>query len=119
MTQVRPSLTTAADRLQSLIDAVTDCAIYMLDERGHIATWNSGAEKIKGYRESEILGLNYSLFFTAEDRAAGLPARDLDIARRDGKHESEGWRVRKDGTRFVAATTLHAIHDANDQVIGF
>jgi PAS domain S-box-containing protein len=118
MTDKRPFPTETA-RLQLLIDAVTEYAIYMLDPQGFVATWNSGAQKIKGYRETEIIGVHYSRFFTSEDRLAGEPARNLDEARRVGKFESEGWRVRKDGTRFFASIVLNAIRDEQGQLVGF
>ena len=89
-------------RYRLLVDAVTDYAIYMLDREGFIASWNSGARRFKGYEESEILGEHYSRFYSAEDRAKGLPQINLEIAVREGRFESEGWRVRKDGSRFWA-----------------
>src|SRR4051812_39892511 len=85
------------ERFQLLVDAVTDYAIYMLDPRGIIASWNSGAQRFKGYIESEIIGEHFSRFYTDEDRATNLPQRALETAAREGKFEAEGWRVRKDG----------------------
>jgi len=107
------------ERFQLLVDAVTDYAIYMLDPNGIIASWNSGAQRFKGYIESEILGEHFSRFYTEEDRAAGLPQRVLETAAREGKFEAEGWRVRKDGTRFWAHVVVDPIWDANGKLLGF
>jgi PAS domain S-box-containing protein len=82
---------------------VTDYAIYMIDPSGIITNWNTGAARIKGYTADEIVGQHISRFYSREDRAAGLPARGLAVATREGRYEAEGWRVRKDGTRFWAA----------------
>src|SRR5947209_10778151 len=91
---------TAERRFQLLVDGVTDCAIYMLDPGGGIASWNSGAERITGYGADEVIGQNYSIFFTREDRRVGMPAQLLSRVGADGRIESEGWRKRKDGSRF-------------------
>ena len=99
--------------------SVIDYAIYMLDPDGIVSTWNLGAERIKGYLPEEIVGQHFSKFYTEEDRAAGLPQRSLDRARREGRFESEGWRVRKDGTRFRAHVVIDAIPGENGEVIGF
>src|SRR4051795_9374447 len=88
------------ERFQLLVDAVSDYAIYMLDTAGLVASWNTGAERIHGYPAAEIIGQPYARFFTPEDYAAGVPTRALALARGTGKFESEGWRVRKDGSRF-------------------
>jgi PAS domain S-box-containing protein len=101
-----------------LVDGVTDYAIYMLDPSGHIASWNAGGERIKGYRASEVLGQHLSLFYTEEDRAAGEPERALSVAAREGRCELEGWRVRKDGTRFWANAVLDAIWERGE-LVGF
>src|SRR5665213_2705250 len=90
-------------RYRLLIEAVTDYAIYMLDSDGMVTSWNPGARRFKGYEQAEILGRHFSLFYTDEDRAAGLPERALLSARCEGKFEGEGWRVRKDGSRFWAS----------------
>src|SRR5690348_13524892 len=102
-----------------LVQAVKDCAIYMLDPSGVIVNWNSGAERLKGYSAGEIVGQHFSKFYTREDRMAGLPARVLETARREGHYEAEGWRVRKDGGRFWAAVEVDAIRDENNQLVGF
>jgi len=102
-----------------LIDAVTDYAIYMLDPDGTITSWNPGAVRFKGYDESEIIGENFSRFYTEEDRKSGLPQRALQTAEREGKFEQEGWRVRKDGTRFWAYVVIDPIRDGAGGLIGF
>src|SRR5215472_14076501 len=106
-------------RFRLLVQAVKDCAIYMLDPSGIIVNWNSGAERLKGYSAAEIVGQHFSKFYTREDRMAGLPARVLETARLEGHYEAEGWRVRKDGGRFWAAVEVDAIRDENDELIGF
>src|ERR1700728_2799269 len=85
-----------------LVQGVLDYAIYMLDERGHVVSWNLGAERIKGYRAEEIIGEHFSRFYTEEDRAAGVPATALKKALEEGRFTAEAWRVRKDGRRFWA-----------------
>jgi PAS domain S-box-containing protein len=106
-------------RFQLLVDAVTDYAIYMLDESGCVASWNSGAQRIKGYKREEVLGRHFGLFFTPEDVRTGLPQHALETARKSGRFESEGWRLRKDGTRFWALAVLEAVHDETGRHIGF
>jgi PAS domain S-box-containing protein len=106
-------------RFQLLINAVTDYAIYMLDPTGHVATWNPGAERFKGYRAEEIIGQHFSRFFTEEDRASDLPGRALRIAAREGRFEAEGLRVRQDGSRFWAHAILDPIRDKTGRLIGF
>jgi PAS domain S-box-containing protein len=110
---------TAGRRYQLLVDAVVDYAIYMLDRDGRIATWNPGAERLKGYSPGEIIGQSFEKLFTEEDRAAGKPARALRTAAETGRFEDEGWRVRKDGTTFWAVAVLDAVRDENGRVIGF
>jgi PAS domain S-box-containing protein len=106
-------------RFQLLINAVTDYAIYMLEPDGTIASWNPGARRFKGYEAEEIVGRNFSLFFTEEDRAAGLPALALATAEREGRFEAEGVRVRKDGTRFWANAVIDPIRDDQGRLLGF
>jgi PAS domain S-box-containing protein len=106
-------------RFQLLLDAVSDYAIYMLDRDGRVASWNSGAERIKGYRAAEIIGADFATFFTEEDRAAGKPQHALDAAAAGARHEDEGWRMRKDGTRFWAHAVLQAVRDESGTLIGF
>jgi PAS domain S-box-containing protein len=102
-----------------LVNAITDYAIYMLDPEGRVTTWNSGAERIKGYRADEIVGQHFSRFYSEEDRRAGVPARMLRQAAEHGKIEAEGWRLRKNGSRFAAHVVVEAIHDAAGGLIGF
>jgi PAS domain S-box-containing protein len=106
-------------RFRLLIDAITDYAIYMVDPDGTITSWNPGAARSKGYAESEIIGENFSRFYTEDDRKAGLPQRALDIAKREGRFENEGWRVRKNGTQFWAHAVIDPIRDNNGRLIGF
>jgi osomolarity two-component system sensor histidine kinase TcsA len=101
-----------------LIDTVRDYAIFMLDTGGHIATWNSGAAILKGYNSSEIIGQHFSIFYSAEDRELKKPARELEVCLREGKVEDEGWRYRKDGTRFWANVMITAIYQ-NGSHVGF
>ncbi len=102
-----------------LVDGVIDYAIYMMNPKGYIQSWNSGAERIKGYTADEIIGQHFSRFYTDEDRNAGIPARALEIAERDGKYEAEGWRLRKDGTRLFASVVIDALRDDAGRLIGF
>ena len=102
-----------------MVESVTDYAIYMLDPDGNVINWNPGAERIKGYSREEIIGRHFSTFYTPEDLQAGVPSTALQIASETGKFEAEGWRVRKDGSRFWASVVINAIKDANGQHIGF
>ena len=102
-----------------LVQGVTDYAIYMLDPSGVVVNWNAGAQRIKGYSENEIVGQHFSRFYSWEDRARGLPSRALVAAARDGRYEDEGWRERKDGSRFWANVVIDAIYDPDGNVIGF
>jgi PAS domain S-box-containing protein len=106
-------------RFRLLVQGVTDYAIFMLDPDGLVANWNSGAVRIKGYSEQEVIGQHLSIFYTPEDREARLPERALERARLEGRFESEGWRCRKDGTRFWANAVIDAIHDDDGRLIGF
>jgi PAS domain S-box-containing protein len=106
-------------RFRLLIEAITDYAIYMLDPNGVVTSWNPGARRFKGYEAPEILGQHFSRFYTEEDRQSGLPARILDTAAREGRVESEGWRVRKDGTRFWAHVVVDPIRDPSGELLGF
>jgi PAS domain S-box-containing protein len=105
-------------RYRLLIEAVTDYAIYMLSHEGIVTSWNPGAERFKGYTAREIIGQHFSRFYT-EDRRSGLPQRALETARREGKFESEGWRVRKDGTRFWAYVIIDPIRARSGELVGF
>ena len=106
-------------QFRSLVAGVTDYALYMLDPGGTVASWNSGAERIKGYTAEEIIGRHFSEFYTAEDRKSGAPNRALSIAAATGRFEAEAWRVRKDGSLFWANVVIDAIHDETGNLIGF
>ena len=107
------------ERLQLLLDAVKDYAIYLLDRNGYVSSWNTGAERFKGYTADEIIGQHFSRFYTNEDRAAGLPERALRIASEEGKFEAEGWRLRKDGTPFWTSVVIDPVRDSDGALIGF
>ena len=102
-----------------LVRGVTDYAIFMLDPGGVVSSWNLGAQRIKGYAPEEIIGQHFSKFYTEEDRTSGVPGRGLETARREGRFETEGWRVRKDGTRFRAHVVIDAIPGEDGEAIGF
>jgi PAS domain S-box-containing protein len=106
-------------RFRMLVNGVTDYAIFMLSPEGIVTNWNAGARRIKGYRADEIIGSHFSRFYTPDDAASGLPQRGLAIAAREGRFESEGWRVRKDGKRFWAHVVIDAIRDDNGAIAGF
>jgi PAS domain S-box-containing protein len=106
-------------RFRLLVQGVTDYAIFMLDPEGHVTNWNTGAARIKGYSEAEIVGEHFSRFYTQEDRDARLPWTVLEKARREGRYEAEGWRVRKNGSRFWAGVVVDAIRDEQGELIGF
>jgi PAS domain S-box-containing protein len=116
---VQENLRESERRFRTLVDGVIDYAIYMLDPSGIIINWNAGAERMKGYAAQEILGQHFSRFYTREDRAGGLPARALENAARAGRFEAEGWRVRKDGSRFWASVLIDAIRDERGDLVGF
>jgi PAS domain S-box-containing protein len=106
------------EQLRLLVDAVADYAIFLLDPAGHVVTWNTGAERIKGYGRDEVVGSHFSRFYTPEDRERGHPERLLGEALRDGRVEDEGWRVRRDGTRFWASVVITALRDEGE-LLGF
>jgi PAS domain S-box-containing protein len=107
------------DDCHLLVESVVDYAIFMLDQEGHVATWNSGAERIKGYLPEEIVGRHFSAFYTPEDLASGKPARALAAATAEGRFEDEAWRLRKDGTRFWASVIITALRDPGGRLRGF
>src|SRR3569623_1054788 len=109
---------TEAD-LRLIIDGVRDHAISLLDPEGRVRTFNAPAERIKGYSLAEVQGRHFEIFFTAEDRADGLPQRELKEAAAHGRFEIEGWRQRKNGSKFYAAVSLSAIRDASGELVGF
>jgi PAS domain S-box-containing protein len=106
-------------RFRLFAEGVTDYAIYMLDTEGIITNWNAGAERIKGYPAKEIIGRHFSVFYSAKDKEGGLPERALAIAARDRRFEAEGWRIRKDGSRFWANVVVYAVRDNAGVLIGF
>jgi PAS domain S-box-containing protein len=113
------ALRRSEEQFRLLVQSVTDYAIYMLDAQGHVASWNAGAERIKGYAPDEIIGQHFSQFYTDEERTAGVPLEGLETARREGRWEREGLRVRKDGSTFWAHVIIDAIRDEAGKVIGF
>ncbi|EJZ16691.1 MHYT domain-containing protein, partial [Rhizobium sp. Pop5] len=102
-----------------LVQGVTDYAIYMLDPDGKVSNWNAGAERVKRYTADEVVGRDFSLFYSEEDRRKGVPRRALETARTEGKFEAQGWRYRKDGSSFWAHVVIDAIHDETGELIGF
>lgn len=108
-----------AQRFELLVTSVRDYAIFMLDPDGYVASWNTGAQRFKGYSASEIIGQHFSMFYTEEDRYAALPATALRTAVEQGKFEAEGWRIRKDGTRFWASVVIDPIRSEAGELLGF
>ena len=119
MMQAFTELRASEEQFRLLVQGVADYAIFMLDPNGFVTNWNAGAARIKGYTAEEIVGHHFSRFYTEEDRQRRLPQTVLETARRTGKFEAEGWRVRKDGTRFWANVVIDAIHDGTGRLIGF
>ncbi len=109
----------ANQQFRSVVESIRDYAIYLLDPKGHVKTWNSGGERIKGYTEEEVLGLHFSRFFTQEDVNRGKPAKLLHQAAARGRVEDEGWRLRKDGSQFWANSILTAIRDDAGEITGY
>jgi PAS domain S-box-containing protein len=106
-------------RFRLLVEAVQDYAIFMLDPEGHIASWNAGAQRSKGYTADEIIGQHFRVFYPPDKQAERHPEHELELARLDGRYEEEGWRIRKDGTRFWAQVTITAVHDSEGVLVGF
>jgi len=115
---VVPERRRSEDQFRLLVDGVQDYAIFMLDPTGHVATWNAGAARIKGYRADEIIGEHFSRFYPEEERAEKAE-RELEIATREGRFEEEGWRVRKDGSRFWANVILTALRSPSGVLLGY
>jgi PAS domain S-box-containing protein len=113
------TLRQSEERFRLLIEGVRDYAIFMLTTQGYVASWNAGAQLIKGYTASEIVGKHFALFYPAADVEAGKPAWELEVAQRDGRYEEEGWRMRKDGSLFWASVLITALYDATGQLRGF
>jgi PAS domain S-box-containing protein len=117
--KTQEALKESEERFRLLVQGVTDYAIYMLDPQGRVTNWNSGAQRIKGYTQDEIVGEHFSRFYTDEDKATELPRRALETAAREGRFEAEGWRLRKDGTRFWAHVVIDPIRNELGELIGF
>jgi PAS domain S-box-containing protein len=113
------ALRRSEERFRLFVDAVQDYAIFTLDAQGHVSSWNTGARRIKGYAISEIIGQHFSVFYPEEDIRSGKPQRELEIAAREGRVEDEGWRLRKDGSRFWANVVITALRDESGTLIGF
>ena len=119
LTEALMRLRESERRFRLFVGGVTDYAIFMLDPDGVITNWNAGAERIKGYRAEEIIGQHFSVFYSPKEREDGLPQRALMTAARDGRVEAEGWRIRKDGSRFWANAVIDVVHDDAGELIGF
>jgi PAS domain S-box-containing protein len=118
-TQAAESLRQSEERFRLLVDGVQDYAILMLDPEGLITTWNAGAERLKGWKAEEVIGRHYSIFATPEAKEAGAPERELELTRATGRHHDEGWRVRKDGSRYWASVVLTALRNNAGELMGF
>jgi len=118
-TDLKPDPTAEAERFRLFVASVTDYAIYMLSPEGIVITWNAGAQRFKGYTAEEIIGHHFSRFYTQEDQAKGMPAHALHTAQQEGKFETEGWRVRKDGSLFWANVVIDPIYDSEGTLVGF
>ena len=117
--QAEKDLRRSEEQFRILVQGVSDYAIFLLDREGRVSSWNAGAQRIKGYLPHEIIGEHFSHFYSETDQAAGVPREGLATAARDGRWETEGWRVRKDGSQFWAHVLIDAIHDDAGEVIGF
>ena len=113
------ALRVSEERFRLLVEGSKDYAIFMLDPTGRIASWNPGAERIKQYRADEIIGQHFSRFYSADDVQAGKPERELQVASTEGRYEEEGWRLRKDGSRFWANVIITALRDDTGKLRGF
>lgn len=117
--QIEDGLRHSEERFRLLIESVEEYAIFMLDPQGHVMSWNVGAHRIKGYTAAEIIGRHFSCFYPPDDVAQGKPGRELESALRDGQAQDEGWRVRKDGSRFWAHVVITPVYDSKRQLTGF
>jgi PAS domain S-box-containing protein len=117
--QAEETLRVSEQRFRLIVQSVRDYGIFMLDPEGHIASWNEGAQRMKGYTAEEIIGRHFSVFYTTEDKTSGKPAWELEGAARDGRFEDEGWRLRKDGSLFWANVVITALRDPSGTLVGF
>jgi PAS domain S-box-containing protein len=119
MAKKEPQLQQSEQQFRLLVEAVQDYAIFMLDPTGHVRTWNLGAKRIKGYAATEIIGEHFSIFYPEEDNRNGKPQWELEIAQKEGRFEDEGWRIRKDGSRFWANVIITPLRDKSGKLVGF
>jgi PAS domain S-box-containing protein len=117
--QTQAALKSTKRRFQIFLESISDYAIFVLDSSGHVASWNGAAQQIIGYAAQEIVGKHFSVFYRPDERRAGVPNRALELAGQKGRHEMEGWRIRKNGTPFFVTGVLTAIHDDNSNLLGF
>ena len=113
------ALRASEERFRHLVQSVKDYGIFMLDPDGNVVSWNEGAERITGYTPEQIIGRHFSTFYGAEDLASGKPAWELEVAQRDGRFEEEGWRVRRDGSRFWSSVVITAVRDSTGTLLGY
>ena len=118
-TGIASRLADTPDLYRLLVESIDEYAIFAFDPKGYVLTWNAGAQRLKGYEAAEIVGSHVSVFYSEAERAAGLPERHLEIAERHGRFEGEGWRIRKDGSRFWAAVAITAMRDDTGDLVGF
>ena len=118
-TRGKPTLTAPEEHFRLLVESVLDYGIFMLDPEGRVASWNAGAERIKGWTAGEIIGRHFSIFYPREAKESGWPQHELSVATREGRFEDEGWRIRKDGTRFWANVVITAMFDHEGVLRGF
>src|SRR3712207_2093577 len=107
------------DQLRLLVETNPDYAMFLLDPQGHVRTWNAGAERLKGYRAEEIVGQHFSSFYPAARIEEGFPQFELEAAAREGRFEDEGWRIRRDGSRFWASVVITALRDEHGALLGY
>ena len=117
--KLQEAISATEQRYRLLVETVKDYAIIMLDPGGHVATWNAGAERIKGYKANEIIGQHFSIFYPPDAIAQGKPQEEIRAATAEGRVEEEGWRLRKDDSRFWASVVLTALRDEGGQLVGF